>query len=274
MPRALSQILDELNAVYNPQRDVYNQQVALLPEQQMAQEKGLEQAKQDSFQEITNTANRRGLFYSGIPVAEQQKYTGATFLPAVANLRNNFQTRKFNLQDALAEITQKQYGQAYGIRQGELDTEAAMEAERNRARAAAGGASPGFGFGGQDERVLGASASATASQRANKGFNFTDAMGRPINAAQYAAMKGIPFRSLLQQMANAGDAGARSALGFVGNDFGADPRRITSQSQANLYYALTGRRIGVATGKPAPQQKASSSSSPFYQQALSGFLAR
>lgn len=244
MARALSQILQELNNVYNPQRDVYNQRLTALPDEMAAEEKGLEAAKQDAFTEITNTANRRGMFYSGIPVQEQQKYTGATFLPAVANLRSNFNTRRFNLQDALAQLTQKQYESAYGIHQGEMEAE--NEAARARAAGGAAGASPSFGFGGGS--VMGASASASAVQRANKGFNFTDAAGRPINAAQYAAAKGIPFRSLLQQMANAGDSGAKAALGFVGNDLNYDPRRVKTQQQLNLYKALTGRGGSIGYG--------------------------
>ncbi len=78
-------------------------------------------------------------------------------------------------------------------------------------------------------------------QRGDKGFGFTDAAGNTINAAQYAAVKGIPFRDLLQSMAQAGDTGAAQALGFVGNDYGYDPRKVNQQWQANLYNALTGR---------------------------------
>lgn len=246
MPRALSQILQELNNVYNPQRDVYNQRLTALPDEMAAEEKGLEAAKQDAFTDITNQANRRGLFYSGIPVQEQQRYTGASFLPAVANLRSKFSTQRFNLQDALHQLTQKQYESAYGIRQGEMEAE--NEAARARAAGAgSAGASPSFGFDGGGG-VLGASASASAVQRANKGFNFTDAAGRPINAAQYAAAKGIPFRSLLQQMANAGDSGAKAALGFVGNDLNYDPRRVKTQQQLNLYKALTGRGGSIGYG--------------------------
>ncbi len=83
-----------------------------------------------------------------------------------------------------------------------------------------------------------------AAQRAGGGFNFTNASGQPISAAQYATSKGIAFRDLLQTMANAGDKGAASALGFVGNDYGYDPRKIGGN--ANLYNSLvagTGRAV-------------------------------
>lgn len=147
MARPLGQILSELNSVYDPQRQVYNSQISNLDPMQVEEQKGLEAAKQDSFQQITDTANRRGLFYSGIPIAEQQKYTGATYLPAVANLRSRYAQQRFNLQDALAQITRDQYLKGQDIWQTELSRdEAARQAAA--ARAGAGGASPSFGFGG------------------------------------------------------------------------------------------------------------------------------
>lgn len=126
-----------------------------------AEEQGLNQAKTDAFQGITDQANRRGLFYSGVPIAEQAKYTGATFLPAVANLRSRYAQQKFDLTNALNKVTTDQYTQAYGVRQHELDLEeqqrefdrkmaaqAAADAANRAASGGAGVASPSFGYGG------------------------------------------------------------------------------------------------------------------------------
>lgn len=46
----------------------------------------------------------------------------------------------------------------------------------------------------------------------DKGFNFQDASGNPISARSYAALTGTNFNALIQQMANAGDAGAKDFL--------------------------------------------------------------
>lgn len=163
MARALQDILTELNAVYNPQRDVYNQQVAALPEQQNAENAGLDQAKTDSFQQITNGANRRGLLFSGIPLGEQASYLGSTYLPSVANLKAKYAQQRFNLQDALAKVTQDQYNTAYGIQGKEQANDTALASER---ASAAGGASPSFGGGGGGSGVLGASAQTDPLQQA------------------------------------------------------------------------------------------------------------
>lgn len=165
MARALADIITELNSVYNPQRDVYSKQVDTLDPQMAAEQQGLQAQQQDSFKQITDTANRRGLLFSGIPLQEQAAYTGQSFLPAVANLKSKYAQQRFNLQDAIAKITQDQYLKGQDIYQGEVtrDEEArqfnerlaaqarADEANRAAARAASGGAgsaSPSFGGGG------------------------------------------------------------------------------------------------------------------------------
>lgn len=213
-----------------------------------AEESGLQQAKTDAFQGITDQANRRGLFYSGIPISEQAKYTGATFLPAVANLRARYAQQKFDLTGALNKVVEEQYKTAYGVRQDELDREEKQrEFDRQlaAARAASGGSGGGgaggfsLGGGGGATGVLGAATGKPAiQQRAGGGFNFQDASGAGISAARYSQLTGIPFRNLLQTMANAGDAGARSALGLVGNDYGYNKAKVTTPAQASLLRAL------------------------------------
>lgn len=157
MARALEDIIRELNSVYDPQRDVYKQQIGTLDPLLASEEQGLQAQKKDEFEQITNRANRRGLFYSGIPVAEEQRYIGSSFLPAVANLKGKYATQRFNLQDAIAKITESQQLKAYDVRQNELNLEeeqrqfnarlAAEEAARRAsASAGAGSASPSLGF--------------------------------------------------------------------------------------------------------------------------------
>lgn len=132
----------------------------------------------------------------------------------------------------------------------------------NAARAAAGSPFPSFGGGGSSGNNGAATSTmggANMVQRGDGGFNFLDANGGVISAAQYAAAKGIAFRDLLQVMANKGDQGAKAALGFVGNDFGYDPNKVRDQNTANLYNSLvggTGRSASAYTPPQSYQQKA------------------
>jgi hypothetical protein len=120
--------------------------------QQQAEEQGLNAAKTDAFSQIETAANRRGVFYGGMPIAEEQRYTGAQFLPSVANLRSKYAQQKFDLTSALNKVTSDEYNNANGIHQNELDLEE-KQREFDRQLAAkqaaaglplAGSASPSF----------------------------------------------------------------------------------------------------------------------------------
>lgn len=267
MARSLDQILTELNSGgYQAQKDQYNNQIQAVDPTMQADEQGLEAAKTDAFANITQAANRSGMFYSGMPIAEEQRYTGATFLPALANLRSKYAQQKFDLTSALNKVSQDEMTQAQGIHQNELDLE---EKQREfdqqlaaaKATAGAGGASPSFGFGGGPS-VAGAGSTANYSQKANGGFAFTDANGSPISAATYSQLTGIPFRSLLQSMANAGDTGAKTALNFVGNDYGYNPNMVGTN--AATYNALIWGAVNPRTGKPLSQAQAKVIGTPAY----------
>lgn len=152
MARALGDILTELNTVYDPQKALVKEQMQTIDPSQSAEMQGLQSAQQDAFQAITEAANRRGMFYSGAPIAEQQKYTGATYLPAVANLRAKYAQQKFNLQDTLNKIQAEQQLKAQGIYQEELNRDLQRQlADEAAARArASGGGGGGGGLGGFD----------------------------------------------------------------------------------------------------------------------------
>ena len=149
MARALDQIISELDSVYRPQRDLYNQQLSQQDPQMEAEQKGLMAQKEDSFRQITDQANRRGMFYSGLPIAEEQRYTGQQFLPAMANLAGKYKASKDNLSETLNRLSMEQRDKGYGIQQNELaiDEQMRREAEQRRqfdeqqrtARAAADG---------------------------------------------------------------------------------------------------------------------------------------
>lgn len=245
--RTLQQILSELNRATNPQVASLRQRQSLIPQQIASEEQGLQAKQTQAFGDILSGFRQRGLGFSGIPGAEQAKYTSTEFLPALARLRQTGQENARSLEDAILGIRAQNMQSAQGLRQADLDRAQQwriaklQDAAARRAAAAAnavpslGGVLDGlFGGGGNQKQP-----SATAKQRKDKGFNFTDANGKPISAAQYAAATGQNFRALLKTLAEAGDRGAKLALGFVGNDYKYDPSKINSSQRAKLYNALT-----------------------------------
>ncbi len=133
MARSVDQIVAELNSAYQPQLDQYNQQIAALPAQYQAQQQGLDVAKQNAFTDIGNMASAKGMSYSGVPIAEQSRYVGEKYLPAMAQLQQQQNQQKFGLTTAMNTLYQQRMTQAQALQQQELDREEqARQAEANR----------------------------------------------------------------------------------------------------------------------------------------------
>jgi hypothetical protein len=178
--------------------------------------------------------------------AENQAAAGETaqqnqlgYLQNIYNALYGQEQAKAAQQQAAAQAAQQQ-----------RQFEQSLTEQKREANLSSGSSSgtPSFSLGNLLSGLAGGSSSNNAgalmTKRADGGFNIS-LDGRPINAAQYAHVTGQSFRSVLQQMANKGDSGAKAALGFVGNDFGYDPTKVTNQRMANLYKALTGRTVQV-----------------------------
>ncbi|CAB4132555.1 hypothetical protein UFOVP253_34 [uncultured Caudovirales phage] len=80
---------------------------------------------------------------------------------------------------------------------------------------------------------------AQIQQRTNGGFNFQNANGQATNAVGFSQAKGVPIRTLLQQMASQGDGGAKTALDYVGNDYGVNTAKLRNLEVAPAQYNAT-----------------------------------
>lgn len=154
-PARLQAEIDALNPAFNPQRDLINQQLALIPGQTQAAKSGLEQAKVNAFRDVDTNARGRGVYFSGFRPDAQARYIGEKFLPAVANVEAQGLQQQTALQKALNEIAIIQRQQATGNLQGVLDREQrdrqfqAQQAAEQQARAQQAAASRGGGGGGR-----------------------------------------------------------------------------------------------------------------------------
>jgi hypothetical protein len=268
MARSLDQILAEVSAQSDPQKQIVLSQIAGMPSQQAADESGLAAKKDQAYEDIVSGARRRGMGFSGIPLGEQAQYNATDYMPALANLRTSYGNRKSILESALADIGKSDYVTANDI----YDKERSFEEQQRQS--AATSATLGSLFGGDTPDTSGA-ATSNFTQRADKGFNFVNQYGNSISAAQYAAETGTPFRDLLGMMARAGDKGAAAALAFVGNDYGYDPNKIGGNSA--LYNALvwgTGKQYSAkksaAKKRVTPERIPGSTSSSVASQFLLG----
>lgn len=161
MAQSLDQIIAELDASYNPSRQSINDRINGLQPAQDADLAGLEVQKQNAFGDITNGARARGMGFSGIPLAEQGKYVGGTFLPAVAKVKQSYQEGRNSLVDALNNMNIDQRKTAMSIRETQQDRDFQAEQARLQREAAerAAKASAGFDMSG----LGGGGAAATAT---------------------------------------------------------------------------------------------------------------
>lgn len=205
MPRALEDIIKEIDTVYSPQRQqaqkLYESQIGQIDPLLQAERESLEAARSEGFKDIETRANRRGMFFSGIPLREQAQYLGKEYLPGLTSLRARYQSQRRNLGDVLgatlSDLQAEQRKQALGIREREI----ADEEDRRRweleyalqkqaaARAGSGGGGGGWNFNGTGNDTSG---------------------GDP-----YA---GLTLRQAWQQQANAGDGEAQVLLNYVGDN--------------------------------------------------------
>lgn len=115
MARSFDQVLAEVTARSDPQRQTVLKQIAALPTQQAADESALEAQKNQAFDDITLGARRKGLGFSGIPLGEQAKYTATEYAPALANLKSGYGQRRGTLESALADVGRSDYMTAQDI---------------------------------------------------------------------------------------------------------------------------------------------------------------
>lgn len=131
--QSLASIMGTLNPSYTASQNIIKQQQAALPGEFNTQMEGLNVARQNAFRDINTGANSKGLAFSGIPSSEQMRYTGATYLPAVANLKSAQNKESLGLAQQMADLNKEQRSQALGIRQHQQDTlEQYLEAQRQR----------------------------------------------------------------------------------------------------------------------------------------------
>lgn len=263
--KRLAQEYAALNPVYAPQKTLIQQQVSALPAQYAAEKSALEQAKANAFRDISSEAQSRGTFFSGFRPEQMARYTGEKYLPALAGISSQQQQARFNLEKALADLNMAQRQAATTNLQNVLNREQQQrqfEQSLAASRASGGGGGGGgytFDYGGVNPSVtsMGSTPQLTLpQQRKDKGFNFQDMYGTPVNAAEYVTLYNsaggrLKFTDLLRRMAKQGDTGAAAILPWVGNDMRLNPN--APQNLAGLFRAFGVK--GKIKPKPQPTAK-------------------
>lgn len=178
---------------------------------------------------------------------QQEAQTAATGIYQGQQDKLSYAQNLYNTLFAKEQAASAAQTAASQFAQSEKDKSAAL-AEQAREANLSSSTSSDSGLGGVLSTLLGGgsttssgstSSGAQAQQRAGGGFNFQNASGQAINAVDYSKAKGIPIITQLQNMAKEGDSGAKTALAYVGNDYGVNEAKLKSLEVSPSQYNST-----------------------------------
>jgi hypothetical protein len=109
------QAYGSLGAVYDPQVKSVQSQIDQLPGQEQATLSSLDQAKANAFRDIANSANSKGMLFSGFTPDQEATYTGEKYLPAYAAAKAATVNARTSLTDKINQIQSARAKDALGI---------------------------------------------------------------------------------------------------------------------------------------------------------------
>lgn len=125
--RDLNQLIGEIGAAYAPQKELINKQIAETDQSGMAQRAGLAAQQKQTFGQIEQGAQNKGMYFSGFSPDAQAKYTATTYLPALANLESSINQVKAGLYGKTAELDSQTRTQAFNVREGDVAAQRAWQ---------------------------------------------------------------------------------------------------------------------------------------------------
>lgn len=179
---------------------------------------------------LSNQTDQYNQANSQLSTDEQQAQTAAS------GVYQGQQDKLSYLQNVYNNLYQGEQAAAAQSYQQQQLAEQAREADESSKAASSSN------LGSVLSSLLGGSTSGGAQMQqrsSDSGFNFQDANGGATNAVGYSQAKDVPIRTLLQNMANSGDAGAKAALNYVGNDYGINIPKLQQLGTNSATYQKT-----------------------------------
>jgi hypothetical protein len=255
--QSLDQILAELNPLYDPQRQAIKQNIDYAQQGETALLQQQDALKTQAFGDIAQTAQDRGMYFSGFQPDQQAQYLGTTYLPTVAKIRNDTQQRVTGLNTDLsnleagvrksamdtqqgqqeAAVKWQQEQQRLLLEQQKLAQELAIAQMRDQAtiraaqiRSAGSGTLTAY----QQAQLLEKERSkySMKQENGNPGFNFYGPGGQPISMFQYAQATGTGMLDLLKRSNNEYDKHAYT-MAAAQAQYGRSEEQILQALQKN-----------------------------------------
>lgn len=107
--RDLQSLIKTQQAALQPQLSLIDQSITANDQSGQAQVAGLDAAKTQAFGDITQNAQDKGMFFSGFTPDQQAKYTGSTYLPALAQLQSTIAATRSQLLGKKADLNKSAF---------------------------------------------------------------------------------------------------------------------------------------------------------------------
>lgn len=101
--RDLQKLITQYSSAFDPEKKIIDTQIQQNDQSGAAQEAGLAAKQKTAFNNIEQTAQNKGMFFSGFSPNEQANYTADTYLPELARLQSAIATTRGNLLGKKAE---------------------------------------------------------------------------------------------------------------------------------------------------------------------------
>ena len=126
--RDLNQLVSEYGRSVEPQKQLIDTDIANNEKSGQAQIEGLGAAKDRAFNKITQSAQNKGMLFSGFAPDAQAEYTASTYLPALAKLQAAIANTRTSLLGKKADIDKNVYDKAFATRESDISAKRSWDA--------------------------------------------------------------------------------------------------------------------------------------------------
>lgn len=136
--QSLNDIIGQITSAQAPEQATIDSNIQANDTSGTAAVAGLNAAKDTAFGGIEQAAQDKGMYFSGFSPDAEAKYTGSTYLPALAKLQDSIETTKNTLLGQKADLQTQANTQALTTQQGEQkDLDSYNEQQASEAQQAA-----------------------------------------------------------------------------------------------------------------------------------------
>jgi hypothetical protein len=118
--RELNSLINELGQAVKPKKALIDQSIVANDQAGRAQEEGLAATAQQAYGQIEQSAQDKGMFFSGFSPDERAKYNAGTYLPALAQLQATIAGTRAQLMGQKIDLDTDVFNKAFATREQDI----------------------------------------------------------------------------------------------------------------------------------------------------------